>query len=158
MKNSIYILVITLLFTSCASKTSFNSFYAAHKNECDIHISTPAFFVNLFIPKDDIDEYNDLFKKVKHYKLMLIENENATLDKQFEKFVKQKKYASIFKVKSNGDQVQLYFLENKNVIHEIILKIKSDEELVVLGLKTNITENDFNKIMATSTNVNITGI
>ena len=150
MKNSFLILVAAVLLTSCASKSSFNSFYAEHKDECEFSISTPAFFANLFIPKDDVEEYKDLFKKVKHYKVMIFENEKASLDKQFDRFIKRKNYASIFKVKSNGDQVQLYFLENKNTIKEIVLKIKSDEDFVVLGLKTNISEKDFNKFIEKS--------
>ena len=157
MKNSFLILVTALLLTSCASKSSFNSFYAEHKDECDFSISTPAFFANIFIPKDDVEEYKDLFKKVKHYKVMIFENEKSSLDKQFDRFIKRKKYASIFKVKNNGDQVQLYFLENKNTIKEIVLKIKSDKDFVVLGLKTNISENDFNKLMEDS-DLKLTGI
>ena len=98
-----------------------------------------------------------MFKNVKHYKVMIFENENTSLDKQFDRFIKRKKYASIFKVKSNGDQVQLYFLENKNTIKEIVLKIKSDEDFVVLGLKTNISEDDFNKLMENS-DLKLTGI
>lgn len=150
MKNSFLILVAAVLLTSCASKSSFNSFYTEHKDECEFSISTPAFFANLFIPKDDVEEYKDLFKKVKHYKVMIFENEKASLDKQFDRFIKRKNYASIFKVKSNGDQVQLYFLENKNTIKEIVLKIKSDEDFVVLGLKTNISEKDFNNFIEKS--------
>ena len=157
MKNSFLILVTALLLTSCASKSSFNSFYAEHKDECDFSISTPAFFADIFIPKDDVEEYKDLFKKVKHYKVMIFENEKSSLDKQFDRFIKRKKYASIFKVKNNGDQVQLYFLENKNTIKEIVLKIKSDKDFVVLGLKTNISENDFNKLMEDS-DLKLTGI
>lgn len=157
MKNIFLILVTVVLLTSCASKTSFNSFYAEHKDECDLSISTPAFFANLFIPKDDVKEYKNLFKNVKHYKVMIFENENTSLDKQFDRFIKRKKYASIFKVKSNGDQVQLYFLENKNTIKEIVLKIKSDEDFVVLGLKTNISEDQFNKLMENS-DLRLTGI
>jgi hypothetical protein len=143
MKNTFLILVTVVMLTSCASKSSFNSFYAEHKDECDLSISTPAFFANLFIPKDD--------------KVMIFENENTSLDKQFDRFIKRKKYASIFKVKSNGDQVQLYFLESKNTIKEVVLKIKSDEDFVVLGLKTNISEDDFNKLMENS-DLKLTGI
>ena len=157
MKNSFLILVTALLLTSCASKSSFNSFYAEHKDECDFSISTPAFFANFFISEDDVEEYKDLFKKVKHYKVMIFENEKSSLDKQFDRFIKRKKYASIFKVKNNGDQVQLYFLENKNTIKEIVLKIKSDNDFVVLGLKTNISEDDFNKLMENS-DLKLTGI
>ncbi|SFS49229.1 DUF4252 domain-containing protein [Lutibacter maritimus] len=157
MKNTFLILVTVVLLTSCASKSSFNSFYAEHKDECDLSISTPAFFANLFIPKDDVKEYKNLFKNVKHYKVMIFENEKASLDKQFDKFMKRKNYASIFRVNSDGDQVQLYFLESKNTIKEVVLKIKSDEDFVVLGLKTNISEDDFNKLMENS-DLKLTGI
>jgi cell division protein FtsI/penicillin-binding protein 2 len=157
MKNIFLILVTVVLLTSCASKSSFNSFYAEHKDECDLSISTPAFFANLFIPKDDVKEYKNLFKNVKHYKVMIFENEKASLDKQFDKFMKRKNYASIFRVNSDGDQVQLYFLESKNTIKEVVLKIKSDEDFVVLGLKTNISEDDFNKLMENS-DLKLTGI
>jgi hypothetical protein len=88
---------------------------------------------------------------------MIFEDGKASLDKQFNRFIKRKNYASIFKVKSNGDQIQLYFLENKNTIKEIVLKIKSDENFVVLGLKTNILEDDFNKLMENS-DLKLTGI
>ncbi|WP_372746491.1 DUF4252 domain-containing protein [Lutibacter sp.] len=157
MKNTFLILVTALLLVSCASKSSFNSFYVAHKDECDLHISTPAFFANLFIPKEDIKEYEQLFKRVKHYKVMIFNEDKTSLDKQFDKFIKQKKYASILKVKSNGDQVQLYFLERKSTIKEIVLKIKSDEDLLVLGLKTNILEKDFVKFLDDS-DIKLTGL
>ena len=64
--------------------------------------------------------------------------------------MKRKNYTSIFRLNSDGDQVQLYFLESKNTIKEVVLKIKSDEDFVVLGLKTNISERDFNKLIESS--------
>jgi len=150
MKNYIIVLGIALVLTSCASKSSFNTFYADNKNECEFSISSPAFLANLFIPKDDVREYEDLFKKVKHYKVMVFSDASKSLDKKFNRFIKQKKYASIFRVKQNGEQVQLYFLQNKNSIKEIVLKVKSDNDYVLLGLKTNISEEDFNKIIEDS--------
>jgi len=150
MKNRIVILVLALALTSCASKSSFNSFYADNKNECEFSISSPAFLANLFIPKDDVREYEDLFKKVKHYKVMIFSDASKSLDKRFNRFIKQKKYASILRMKQNGDQVQLYFLQSKNSIKEIVLKVKSDNDYVLLGLKTNISEEDFNKIVEDS--------
>ena len=150
MKNYIIVLGIALVLTSCASKSSFNTFYADNKNECEFSISSPAFVANLFIPKDDVREYEDLFKKVKHYKVMVFSDASKSLDKKFNRFIKQKNYASIFMVKQNGEQVQLYFLQNKNSIKEIVLKVKSDNDYVLLGLKTNISEEDFNKIIEDS--------
>jgi len=146
MKNSFLILVTAFVLTSCASKSSFNSFYEENKAECEFSISSPAFIANLFIPKEDVGEYKALFKKVKHYKVMIFSDGSTSLDRKFEKFIRQKNYETIFSINHQGEKVQLYFLQNKNAIREIVLKVKSDDDFVVLGLKTNISEADFNKI------------
>jgi len=146
MKNSFLILVAALVITSCASKSSFNSFYEENKAECEFSISSPAFIANLFIPKNDVGEYKALFKKVKHYKVMIFSDGSTSLDRKFERFIRQKNYETIFSINQQGEKVQLYFLQNNNAIREIVLKVKSDDDFVVLGLKTNISEADFNKI------------
>ncbi len=150
MKNSFLILLAALMLTSCASKSSFNSFYEENKEECEFSISTPAFIANLFIPKEDVGEYKALFKKVKHYKVMIFSDASTSLDRKFERFIKQKNYETVFSINQHGDKVQLYFLQHKNAIREIVLKVKSDNDFVVLGLKTNILESDFNKIIENS--------
>lgn len=150
MKNSFLILSVAFVLTSCASKSSFNSFYEENKAECEFSISSPAFIANLFIPKDDVKEYKDLFKKVKHYKVMIFSEGSVSLDRKFEQFIKKKNYDAIFSIKQNGEKVQLYFLQDKNAIKEIVLKFKSENDFVVLGLKTNILERDFNKIIENS--------
>ena len=150
MKNSFLILVTVLALTSCASKSSFNSFYEENKEDCEFSISTSAFIANLFIPKKDVGEYKALFKKVKHYKVMIFSDASTSLDRKFDRFIKQKKYETIVSIKQHEDKVQLYFLKDKNAIKEIVLKIKSDNDFVVLGLKTNILESDFNKIIEDS--------
>ena len=150
MKNSFLILLAALMLTSCASKSSFNSFYEENKEECEFSISTPAFIANLFIPKEDVGEYKALFKKVKHYKVMIFSDASTSLDRKFERFIKQKNYETVLSINQHGDKVQLYFLQHKNAIREIVLKVKSDNDFVVLGLKTNILESDFNKIIENS--------
>lgn len=150
MKNSLLILAAAFALTSCASKTSFNSFYEENKAESEFSISSPAFIANLFIPKEDVREYEDLFKKVKHYKVMIFSEGSTSLDRKFEQFIKQKNYDAIFSIKQNGEKVHLYFLQDKNAIKEIVLKVKSDDDFVLLGLKTNISEADFKKITKNS--------
>tara|TARA_R110001583_G_scaffold74255_2_gene205767 strand:- start:2016 stop:2489 length:474 start_codon:yes stop_codon:yes gene_type:complete len=150
MKNYILILVVAFSLASCASKSNFNSFYNENRNLSEFSISTPAFFANLFIPKEDVEGYEDLFKKVKHYKVMIYADETASLDKKFNRFIKRKKYTSVFRVNDNGSNIQFYFLENKNTIKEMVLKIKSDDSYVLLGLKTNISNNDLEKIIKNS--------
>ncbi len=147
MKNYFAVLIITIFLTSCASNSSFHSFYKKNKKESTFYISSPAFITNLFIPKDDVEEYEDLLKKVSHYKVMIFSDGSTSIDKKFERFIKVKDYTTLIRVKQNGDQVQFYFLKNGDVIKEMILKVKSNNDYVLLGLKTKISENDFNSII-----------
>ena len=150
MKNFIAIAIVTVFLTSCATKSSFHSFYEENKMESDFSISSPAFIANIFIPKEDIKEYEDLFSKVRHYKVMIFSESVTTLDKKFNRFIKSRNYTSILRINQNGDKIQFYFLKKGDIIKEMILKVKSDNDFVLLGLKTNISEYDFNTIVENS--------
>ena len=150
MKNFIAVTIVTIFLTSCATKSSFHSFYEENKMESDFSISSPAFIANIFIPKEDIREYEDLFSKVKHYKVMIFSESATTLDTKFNRFIKSKNYTSILKINQNGDKIQFYFLKKGNTIKEMILKVKSDNDFILLGLKTNISEYDVNTIIENS--------
>lgn len=144
------ILVLTVLLTSCASKSSFNSFYAENKSEADFSLKVPGFFVNAFLPKEDLGEYKQLFKKVRKYKIMSFSNENEQLERQFNKLIRRGNYTSIFKINDKGEKVDFYFLTKSDKIEEIILRVKSEDEYVVLGLKTNILQKEFEKFLESS--------
>ena len=150
MKKYFAIIIVTLLLTSCATKSSFHSFYKENKRESDFSISSPAFIANLFIPKEDVKEYEALFKNVRHYKVMIFSESSITLDKKFNRFINSKNYTSIFRISQNREKIQFYFLKKGDLIREMILKVKNDSDFVLLGLKTNISENDFNLIVENS--------
>jgi hypothetical protein len=150
MKKYFAIIIVTLLLTSCATKSSFHSFYKENKRESDFSISSPAFIANLFIPKEDVKKYEALFKNVRHYKVMIFSESSITLDKKFNRFINSKNYTSIFRISQNGEKIQFYFLKKGDLIREMILKVKNDSDFVLLGLKTNISENDFNLIVENS--------
>ena len=155
MKNSIVILAVALILTSCATKSSFHSFYKENQHNSDFSINVSAFVGNMFIPKEDLGEFKTLLKKAKNYELMVFSNSEDELDRKLNRFIKRKKFSTFFRVAQNGDKVQLYFLENNNIIKEIVLKIKSDNDYILIGAKTKISEKDLNKIIEKS-ELNIT--
>lgn len=155
MKKNIIILAVALILTSCATKSSFHSFYKENQHDSDLSINVSAFVGNMFVPKEDLGAFKALLRKVKHYELMVFSNSEEVLDKKLNRFIKRKKYATFFRVAQNGDKVQLYFLKNKNTIKEIVLKVKSDNDYILIGAKTKILEKDLNKIIEKS-NLNIT--
>ena len=150
MKNILIILVTGFLLTSCASSSNFSSFYNDNRSDADFSISTSSFFVNLFLPKEELSEYKGLFKKVKKYKVMVFSNESNALDRDFNRFVKRKKYTSIFKVNDNGQKIDFYFLLDKSNIKEMVVRIKGDDEFIIVGLKTNILERELYNILDNS--------
>lgn len=150
MKNYLTIFFAALIISSCATKSSFHSFYKENKKETAFSISSPAFFANMFIPREDVKDYEELFKKVRHYKVMIFSDSSSSIDKKFNNFIKAKNYTSIIRINEDRDKIQCYFLKKGAVIKEMILKVKNENEYVLLGLKTNISENDLNTMVENS--------
>jgi len=150
MKKFILILIGGLLLTSCASKSNFHSFYKTNKSEADFSINAPPFFVNVFVPNEDLGEYKDLIKNVRKYKIMTFSKENEKLERNFRKFIRNGNYASVLKVNEDGEKVDIYFLNEGDSIKEIILRVKSNDEYVLLGLKTNLLKKELNTFLNNS--------
>ena len=110
MKKCILLLLIIGTLSSCATRSDFHSFYKENKRDATFTISTPSFLANIFIPKEDTKDYEDLFRGVKHYKVMIYENNVESLDKKFDRFIARKKYSTIFKINENGEKVQIYYM------------------------------------------------
>ena len=51
------------------------------------------------------------------------------------------------KLKSDNEKLAFYTLEKKDRIKEIVLEISSGDDLVLVGLKTNLTHEDLDKII-----------
>jgi len=147
MKRNFFILVAILTLSSCASNTSFNSFYKENRSVSEFSINSPAFLVKMFLDKDDLQEFKPLFKKVKHFKVLIFENDEKLVDKKFRRFVKKRNYETLFKVTDEGTNVQLYVSNKKDRIKEVVLKVKEGKSYYLIGLKTNITEKDFDKML-----------
>ena len=50
------------------------------------------------------------------------------------------------KLKSKDDKIAFFTLQRNKKIKEIVLEISSGDELVLIGLKTNLTQEDLDKI------------
>lgn len=154
MSKIIIVLISVVLLSSCATKSNFHSFYKNNKKNADFSISTAGYVANLFIPKEDLGEYKRLLRKVRIYKIMVSESDKY-LANNFDKFIRKNDFNTLVKVRDNGDEVRLYFLKNNNFINELIIKVKSDDDIVLLGIKTKITEVEFVNIVSNAQN-NIT--
>ena len=66
---------------------------------------------------------------------------------KFQKFISRSKFEKVVKVKDDNDQFAFFTLEKKSQIKEIVLEIGTGDDLVLLGLKTNLSQEDLENIL-----------
>ena len=147
MKKIFFALFALVLLSSCATNTSFNSFYQEHQDDSDFSFGLSSSLIASFLPDEDMEDIKPLLKKAKHVRILVFSEDSANKTKQFDKFINRSKFDKVVKVKDDGDKIAFFTLENKNRIKEVVLEISSEDDLVLLGLKTNLTQDDLDGIL-----------
>ncbi|WP_075340328.1 DUF4252 domain-containing protein [Tenacibaculum agarivorans] len=146
------ITIITICFTLIsinAQKAAYIDFYKAHKEDAKFSMSVPVSLANFLADEGDSEELDILLKKAKHCKVMVFNNEDNEVSSDFKKFVKSRKLKTLIRVKEGKNRAAVYFVEKKDLIQEIIIKAKGDEEgLVMVGLKVTLTKDELASIMS----------
>lgn len=151
MRRSILILFTIFTVTISAQDAKFKEFYKANKSKAEISLNIPAFIGKAFIPNDELEEIKPLIRKTKNVKVMVFSNhdDNKAIVKKFKKFAKRNKLEALVRVKDKNDRVEIFCIEKNNFIREIIIQVNSNEgELVFLGLKTKITQDQLAKMFS----------
>lgn len=146
MKKFIFLLLLTI-FTSCATHTSFNDFYQANQKESDFSMGLNSSIVSTFLSDEDYEEIKPLLKKAKHVRILLFTEDTEVMTSKFNKFIKRSDFENLISIKDDDDKIKIYALEQKNKIKEIVVDIKTDGELILLGLKTNLNEEDLSNLL-----------
>lgn len=156
MKRLTTILCALFMISAVAQETTFKKFYKQHKDQSAFSINLNASFAGSFLSDDDNEDLQTLLKKSGDFKLMVFNNEDASVSKDFKKYLRKNKLKTMARVKSDGSKAAFYILEKKDRIKEIVLKASGDDDkLVIFGLKTDLTKEELADIMSNS-NMNIT--
>ncbi len=147
MKKILFSLFAIVLLSSCATNTSFNTFYQEHQEDSDFSLGLSSSLVASFLPDDDVEEIKPLLKKAKHMRILVFSEDAVDKTAQFDRFINRSKFDKVVKVKDDGDQIAFFTLENKSKIKEVVLEIASDDDLVLVGLKTNLTHEELDGIL-----------
>ncbi|WP_428741571.1 DUF4252 domain-containing protein [Tenacibaculum sp.] len=141
-----------VLSTAFAQKQNFKEFYQSNKDKAEVSLNIPSFFANMFISDEDTDEFGVFLKKARNYKIMVFNNETPSVQKDFQKFARKNGLKTLVRVKDGNEKVTVYFRETKDRIKEIIVNVhdKSDE-MVLLGIKTNLTMDELSAMVEAST-------
>jgi isocitrate dehydrogenase len=136
-----------VFLSSCATNTSFNSFYQKNQKEAEFSMGLSSSLIRPFLSGEDYEEVKPLLKKAKHIRILVFSENYEEKYTKFNKFIKKSDFDKLVKIKEDDEQISFYTLENKNKIKEVVLQINSDDELVLLGLKTNLTQEDLDNFV-----------
>jgi len=148
MKNFLLLIALVILTPSVA-QTSFTDFYKENNDNSDIAIGFSNSLVSSFLFDDD-DEMKELIKKAKHTRVMVFSDNWENTNANFNKFINRSRFDKLVKIKDDDANINLYTQEEKNLIKEIVVQIATDGELILLGLKTNLTHEDLAKIFSSN--------
>jgi len=142
------ILLFSIVFaTSCATNTSFNTFYQNHEDDSEFSFGLSSSLIANFLPDEDLEDIKPLLKKAKHIRILVFSENAQDKGQKFNKFINRSKFEKVVKLKSDNEKLAFYTLEKKDRIKEIVLEISSGDDLVLVGLKTNLTHEDLDKII-----------
>ena len=147
MKKLMFAGLAVLMLSSCATNTSFNSFYQDHQKDSDFSLGLNSSLIASFLPDEDMEDIKPLLKKAKHVRILVFSEEATDKSRQFDKFINRSKFDKVIKLKDDGDNIAFFTLEDNKKIKEVVLEISSDDDLVLLGLKTNLTHDDLDNIL-----------
>lgn len=141
--------------TISAQETAFNKFYSINKEKSTFSINLSASMAGSFLDEDSDDDLLNIIKKSSDFKLMIFNNEDDVVSKDFKKFSRKNKLKTLARVKSDDSNADLFFIEKNNFIREIIIRTNSDsDKMVLFGVKTKITHNEL-AAMISSSDINV---
>jgi hypothetical protein len=156
MKQFTLILAFLLTLGATAQQTTFKKFYNIHKDKSAFSLNLSASFAGAFLSDDDNDEIKKILKKSGDFKLMVFENEDSEVSKDFKRYVRKYKLTTLMRVKESDGNAEFFILEKNDRVKEIILRASDDnEKLVLFGLKTDMTKEELAEIFSDS-NIKIT--
>ena len=146
MKKLALLLSIVLL-SSCASNTSFNTFYQDHQEDSEFSLGLSSSLITAFLPDEDVEDIKPLLKKAKHVRILVFSENAENKTDKFNKFINKSSFEKMIKVKEDDDNIAIFTLENNDKIREVVVEVSTGDELVLLGLKTNLTNEDLEGLL-----------
>ncbi|MEE9407879.1 MAG: DUF4252 domain-containing protein [Polaribacter sp.] len=135
MKHLAAILFALLITTISAQDAAFEKFYNLNKEKSTFSINLSASLAGSFLDDEDDGDLMNIIKK----------------SSDFKKFKRKNKFKTLVRVKENGSKAELFVIEKKNYVREIIIRTNSnDDKLVLFGLKTKITKDELAAMISSS--------
>jgi predicted transcriptional regulator len=155
MKSLATIFFAFFITTLSAQEAAFKKFYKVNKDKSTFSINLSASLAGSFLDDEDDGDLMNIIKKSSDFKLMIFDNKDNVVSKDFRKFRRKNKLKTFARVKDNGSKAELFFIEKNNYIREVIIRTNSDnDKLVLFGVKTKITMDEL-AAMISSSDINV---
>ena len=151
MKQIVTILFAFFITAISAQEVAFQNFYKANQEKSTFSINLSASLAGSFLDDEDDEDLMNIIRKSTSFKLMVFNNEDNVIARDFKKFKRRNNLKTLVRVKDSGSNAELFFIEKDNYIREIIIRANSDNDnLVLFGLKTKITKDELAKMISNS--------
>jgi hypothetical protein len=151
MKRLTTILLLFFIGSVTAQEVAFQKFYTVHKDKSTFSINLSASLAGSFLDDEKDGDLMNIIKKSSDFQVMIFDNKDNTISKDFKKFTKKNQLKIFARIKDNGSKAEMYFIEKDNYIREIIIRTNSnDDKLVLFGLKTKITKDELAAMISSS--------
>ena len=146
--KKLFLLLAIVILSSCATRTSFNDFYQSNQKDSEFSLGLNSSLIASFLSDEDYADVKPLLKKAKHVRILVFSEESEQAQLKFNKFIKRSKFENLIKISDDNDKIKVFALENNDRIKEVVLEISSDDDLVLLGLKTNLSQQDIDNLLS----------
>ena len=151
MKRLTTILFALFIVSVSAQEVAFQKFYNVNKDKSTFSINLSASLAGSFLDDENDSDLMNIIKKSSDFKVMIFDNEDNVVSKDFRKFTRKNKLKTFARIKDNGSKAELFFIEKNDYIREIIIRTNSDnDKLVLFGLKTKITKDELAEMISNS--------
>ncbi|OSY89061.1 hypothetical protein WH52_03530 [Tenacibaculum holothuriorum] len=151
MKRILTALFCFFLLTITAQEAKFKQFYKNHKDKSAFSINLSSSFAGSFFDEEDNEEIKNLLKKSSDFKVMIFDNEDSSVSKDFNRFSRKNNLKTLVRAKEKGGKAEVLFIEKAGYVREIVVRAsgKSDK-MVLLGIKTKITKDELASLLAST--------
>jgi len=136
----IYGLLILIFCCSCSNK-GFNKFYKEEVNNADLALTVPKWLIQASIPEDAKKDIKPFVKGMK--KLKLLQYGNTNNKQKFDAFIKDGQYENYLSINDSDFTLGLLTKEDDELIKEIIVEFKNDEDYVLFAILGKMKIEDF---------------
>ena len=151
MKRLTTILFVSFIVSVSAQEETFKKFYRVNKDKSTFSINLSTSLAGSFLDDEDEEGLSTLIKKSSNFKLMVFDNEDDTISRNFKKFARKNRLKTLARVKDDGGKAEIFFIKKNKYITEIIIRANSNnDKLVLFGLKTKITQDELAAIFSSS--------